>query len=81
MKTKYSLLIAFISVVLALSVISCNNDATYDKTNNSVEYVELHIGQVGLASQGARYIDKVDFTQAYEDATFVLSGTLKDSDT
>ncbi len=81
MKTKYSLLIAFISVVLALSVISCNNDATYDKTNNSLEYVELHIGQVGLASQGARYIDKVDFSEAYSDATFALSGTLKDSDT
>ena len=81
MKTKYSLLIAFISVVLALSVISCNNDATYDNTNNSVEYVELHIGQVGLASQGARYIDKVDFSEAYSDATFALSGTLKDSDT
>ncbi len=80
MKTKYSLLIAFISVVLALSVISCNNDATYDNTNNSVEYVELHIGQVGLASQGARYIDKVDFSEAYSDATFALSGTLKDSD-
>ena len=80
MKTKYSLLIAFISVLLALSVISCNNDSVYDDTNSNVtEYVELHIGQIGLDSN-ARQIDKVDFAESYKSAKYVLSGTLKDSD-
>ena len=80
LKTKYSLLIAFISVLLALSVISCNNDSVYDDTNSNVtEYVELHIGQIGLDSN-ARQIDKVDFAESYKSAKYVLSGTLKDSD-
>ena len=81
MKTKYSLLIAFISVLLALSVISCNNNSVCDDANDSAAgYVELHIGQIGLDSQNARQIDRVDFSESYKSAKYILSGTLKDSD-
>lgn len=76
MKTK-SLFIAFISLVLALSVISCNNDTAYEGVKNNAEYVKLHIGQMGLNS---RQIDKVDFYEEYKDASYVLSGSLKTED-
>ena len=76
MKTK-SLFIAFISLVLALSVISCNNDTAYEGVKNNAEYVKLHIGQMGLNS---RQIDKVNFYEEYKDASYVLSGSLKTED-